>query len=72
MFGDNDEIEMAAAEFAGTFGLRGFPGHWFFVNVSKSYVSRGTIQLYVFDENDRPFSKATPDELRKEIVGRIE
>ena len=72
MFGHDDEIKAAAAEFAGTFGLRGLPGmSGFYVNKGQSYVSDGIVQLYVFDEYDRAFTKATPDELRTQIVGRI-
>jgi hypothetical protein len=73
MFGNNAQVNEAAAEFAGTFGLRGFPGKTgFYVNRGQSYVSGGIVQLYVFDGNGRAFAKATPNELRAQIVGRIE
>ena len=72
MFGRDDEIKEAAAEFTGTFGLRSFPGQTgFYVSLRDSYVSDEGIQLYVFDEHSRAFAKTAPDELRREIVGRI-
>jgi len=63
----------AAAEFSGTFGLRGFPGKTgFYVSIADSYVdSHGDVQLYVFTETDKAFAKATPNELRTQVVGRI-
>jgi hypothetical protein len=72
MFGDDDKIAEAAAEFAGTFGLRSFPGKTgFYVNVHESYMSGNGIQLYVFTSTGKAFAKATPDELRPLVVGRI-
>ena len=72
MFGNDDQIKEAAAEFSGMFGLRGFPGQRFYVNKGQSYVSGGIVQLYVFDgDRGQAFAKATPDELRAQIVGRI-
>jgi len=73
MFGRDDEIKEAAEEFAGTFGLRGFPGKTgFYVSVKDSFVSGGAVQLYVFNEHGQAFAKATPSELRAQIVGRID
>jgi len=68
----DDKVKKAAAGFAGTFCLRGFPVKTgFFVNLRQSYVSAGMIQLYVFNAEGQAFAKATPDELRAQIVGRI-
>ena len=65
-------IREAAEEFAGTFGLRSFPGKsGFYVDESQSYVSNGEVHLYVYDETGMAFAKATPDELRRLVVGRI-
>jgi hypothetical protein len=40
--------------------------------VRQSYVSAGTVQLYVFNAEGQAFAKATPNELRRLVVGRIE
>lgn len=69
-----DKVIEAADEFAGTFGLRSFPGATgFWINVRESYEdSNGGIQLYVFNAGGKAFAKGTPAELRGLVVGRIE
>jgi hypothetical protein len=64
-------VSDAIAQFPPQFGLRGFPGEVFRLSTTASYVSEGRVQLYTqikkalqwFD-----FAKATPNELRAEIV----
>ncbi len=67
----SDAVKQAAAEFSGVFGLRAFPGQRFKINESASYESpygSGKVQLYVFTEEGKAFSKGSPAELRREVV----
>ena len=59
-----DEI----AKFPETFGLRAFPGDRFSLNESASYVSCGTLMLYVFTDEGQAFCKGTPAELQREVT----
>jgi hypothetical protein len=58
------------ATFPKTFGLRGFPGKVFSISESASYESpfgSGKFMLYT-SLDGRDFAKATPDELRGQLV----
>lgn len=66
----------AIAQFPKQFGLRAFPGEVFKISPFHSYESDypkpGTIQLYTYrrvGEAWLDFAKATPEELRQEVVG---
>ena len=63
----------AAAMFPAEFGLRGFPGKKFRVNLNNSYVSTGTATVQLYTDIwvcDRwlDFAKGTIEELTKEVV----
>lgn len=67
----SEAVKQAAAEFPKVFGLRAFPGQRFTINESASYESpfgSGNVQLYTFTEDGKAFSKASPAELRREVV----
>ena len=63
-------ITETIATFPSTFGLRGFPGKVFSISERASYESpfgSGKFMLYTsLDGQD--FAKATPDELRSQLV----
>jgi hypothetical protein len=68
-------IRRAIEEFPPTFGLRGFPGLTFKIWESYCYISMDKVMLYTFvnrgtseTPNWLAFAKATPEELRSEIV----
>ena len=63
-------IQKAAAEFAATFNLRGFPGDNFRIAESKSFVSAGVVQLVVqrnVDGRWLDFSRGTIAELKRQV-----
>jgi len=63
-------ITETIATFPKTFGLRGFPGKVFSISERASYESpfgSGQFMLYTTLEG-RDFAKATPEELREQLV----
>ena len=65
---EGDKIDMIIKTFPDVFGLRAFSGMRFTINRSASYERSGHTMLYVYTEAGQAFAKATPDELRMEVV----
>lgn len=62
-------IRREAATFPSRFGLRGFPGQTFYIDLKASYLREGKVMLYVYTTRGYiGFGKMAPSELRKEVT----
>ena len=62
------KVKAALASFPARFTLKGFPSQVFQLSERSSYMSRDTIYLVIQTEAGLDFTKATPAELRQELV----
>ena len=62
------DIPAIIKTFPETFGLRAFPGRSFYISEVESYEAGGELRLYVFTQEGLAFSKASLEELRRDVV----